>query len=151
MRWSPAATDAAIITPSPIGGDGTSQAIRSDLTQWPVQLHLVPADAPFFKGRELVVLSTCSPIASADMHWRFIRGRGVVVACPKLDRTEKYVDKLAAILSEPSIPAVVVTRMAVPCCGGLTAMVKQAVAKTGRSDLKFSEVIIELDGTIQSA
>ncbi len=98
----------------------------------------------------MVVLSTCSPIASADAHWRFIRGRGVVVACPKLDRTEKYVDKLAAILSEPSIPAVIVVRMAVPCCGGLTVMVKQAVAKTGRSDLKLSEVIVGLDGAIQS-
>lgn len=150
MRWSPAATDAQVVNPTPIGGGGIGQAIRSDLTQWPVQLHLVPVDAPFFKGRELVVLSTCSPIASADMHWRFIRGRGVVVACPKLDRTEGYVDKLAAILSEPSIPAVVVVRMAVPCCGGLTVMVRQAVAKTGRSDLKLSEVIIGLDGAIQS-
>lgn len=150
IRWSPAATDAAIITPSPIGGGSTGQAIRSDLTQWPVQLHLVPADAPFFKGRELVVLSTCSPIASADAHWRFIRGRGIVVACPKLDRTEGYADKLAAILSETSIPAAVVVRMAVPCCGGLTTMVKQAVAKTGRSDLKLSEVIVGLDGAIQS-
>ncbi|MDP2990803.1 MAG: 4Fe-4S binding protein, partial [Kiritimatiellota bacterium] len=70
MRWSPAATGAAIITPTPIGESGIGQAIRSDLTQWPVQLHLVPADAPFFKGHELVVLSTCSPVASADAHWR---------------------------------------------------------------------------------
>jgi NAD-dependent dihydropyrimidine dehydrogenase PreA subunit len=66
--------------------------IGSDLDQWPVQIHLVQPGAPFFKNRELVVLSTCSPVASADIHWRFVRGRAVVVGCPKLDRTDPYVE-----------------------------------------------------------
>ena len=125
------------------------QVIKSDLQQWPVQLHLVSPGAPFFVNKELVVVSTCAPIASADTHWRYIRGRGVVVACPKLDRTEPYVGKLAAILQDKTIPKVIVLRMEVPCCGGLTQIVEQAVAESGRTDLIFEEVTIGVDGTIK--
>ncbi|MCF7838848.1 MAG: hypothetical protein K9N49_09490, partial [Candidatus Marinimicrobia bacterium] len=116
----------------------------------PVQLHLVAPQAPFFDNRELVVMSTCGPLASPDVHWRFLRGRGVVVACPKLDRTEPYVAKLAAILSNPTIPKVIVARMAVPCCGGLSQFVRAAVAQSGRADLHATEVIIELEGGIRA-
>jgi hypothetical protein len=125
-----------------------SQAIRSELEQWPVQIHLVRPDAPYFKNRELVVLSTCSPVASADIHWRFIRGRSVVVGCPKLDNTDGYAEKLGAILSEPTIPKVIVVRMEVPCCGGLTAITRQAVELSGRKDLEFQEVFVDLSGNI---
>lgn len=121
---------------------------ESDLNQWPVQIHLVQPGAPFFKDRELVVLSTCSPIASADVHWRFIRGRAVVVGCPKLDRTEGYVEKLAEILKEPSIPKVTIVRMEVPCCGGLTAIVEEAVKLSGRDDLDLEEVTVAVDGDV---
>ena len=126
-----------------------TQAIRADLEQWPVQIHLVQPGAPFFKNRELVVLSTCAPVASADVHWRFIRGRGVVVGCPKLDDTEGYAEKLGAILSEPSIPKVLVVRMDVPCCGGLTAIVKEAVGLSGRTDLQTEEVVVGLQGEVK--
>jgi ferredoxin len=127
-----------------------SQAIRSELNQWPVQLHLVQPGMDCFKNKELVVLSTCSPIASADVHWRFMRGRSVVVGCPKLDRTEGYIEKLAAILSEKSIPKVIVLRMEVPCCGGLTMIARQAVEQCGRSNLAFEEVIVGVQGDIGS-
>jgi NAD-dependent dihydropyrimidine dehydrogenase PreA subunit len=129
-------------------GAGPARVIPSELDQWPIQLHLVQAGAPFFRNRELVVLSTCSPIASADVHWRFVRGRGVVVACPKLDRTEGYVEKLAGILAEPTIPRVLVVRMEVPCCGGLTSIVRRAVQETGRSDLVAEEVTVSLGGEV---
>ena len=145
MRFSP--EKAKPVSQSP-GGQGPRQAIPSELQQWPVQIHLVQPNAPYFKGRELVVLSTCSPIASADIHWRFIRGRAVVVGCPKLDQTEGYVEKLAAILSEPSIPKVIVVRMEVPCCGGLTSIVSSAVRASGRSDLQVEEVTVGLNGDI---
>jgi len=132
----------------PHTGTGPKQALRSELNQWPVQLHLVRPNAPFFKGKELVIMSTCAPLASADVHWRFLRGRALVVACPKLDRTDGYVEKLAAILSEPSLPQVVVVRMEVPCCSGLTAMAQEARARCGRSDLKVEEVVVGLNGDI---
>jgi Fe-S-cluster-containing hydrogenase component 2 len=136
---APTATDAGL----------PGQVIKSDLQQWPVQLHLVSPGAPFFMNKELVVLSTCGPIASADAHWRYIRGRGVVVACPKLDKTEPYIGKLAAVLQDKTIPKVICLRMEVPCCGGLTHIVEQAIAESGRTDLVFEEVIVGVDGTIR--
>jgi len=123
-------------------------AIKSDLEQWPVQLHLVRPDAEFFKGRELVLLSTCSPVASVDIHWRFIRGRGVAVGCPKLDDTDGYAEKMGMILSEPTIPKVIVVRMEVPCCGGLTEILKEGIRLSGRKDLQAEEVTLSLSGEV---
>lgn len=125
-----------------------SKVNEPELDQWPVQIHLVQPGAPFFKNKELVVLSTCSPIASADVHWRFIRGRGVVVGCPKLDQTEGYAEKLGEILKDASIPKVIVVRMEVPCCGGLTSIVREAAELSGRTDLDFEEVTVRLDGSV---
>jgi len=122
--------------------------LSSDLAQWPVQLHLVPPKAPFFEGRELVIMSTCAPLASADVHWRFLRGRGVVVACPKLDRTESYVEKLSRIFESNTIPRVLVVRMTVPCCGGLTHMVHQAMSGCYK-EIPVKEVIVHVDGTVR--
>ena len=142
-------SDSRVPPPAAAGRAGLPPQVNpSELRQWPIQIHLVPPGAPFFKDRELVVMSTCAPLASADVHGRFLRGRSVVVGCPKLDRTEGYVDKLAAILSEPSIPRVLVVRMEVPCCGGLTNLVREAARNTGRGDLRVEEVRISLDGKV---
>ena len=127
----------------------SGQVIPSELNQWPTQLHLVPVEAPFFKNRELVVLSTCSPSASPDVNWRFIRGRAIAIACPKLDRTEGYVEKLTGILKANGIPKVIIVRMEVPCCGGLTMMVKEAARRSGRTDLVVEEATIGLDGELR--
>jgi NAD-dependent dihydropyrimidine dehydrogenase PreA subunit len=126
----------------------SGQVIPAELNQWPTQLHLVPVEAPFFKNRELVVLSTCSPSASPDVNWRFIRGRAIAIACPKLDRTEGYVEKLAGILKSNGIPKVIVVRMEVPCCGGLTVMVQEAARRSGRTDLIVEEATIGLGGDL---
>lgn len=146
-------TPAFAVTAPVAGGDDGGPVpadpgtiIPPNLGQWPIMLHLVPPHAPFFKDRELCVLSTCSPVAMPDTQWRFVRGRGVVVACPKLDRTEGYVDKLTAILGEPSIPRVLVVRMEVPCCSGLVAMTVQAARQCGRRDLQVVEATVGVDG-----
>lgn len=130
--------------------EGPGKVIPSDLEQWPVQLHLVPTRAPFYQNRELVVLSTCAPVASADVHWRFLRGRAVVVACPKLDRTDPYVEKLAAILRENTVTRVLVVRMTVPCCGGLSHIVRTAAALAG-TGVPVEEIRVDLDGTVLGA
>jgi ferredoxin len=127
----------------------SGQVTPSELNQWPTQLHLVPPVAPFFKNRELVVLSTCSPSASPDVNWRFIRGRAIAIACPKLDRTEGYVEKLTEILKSNGIPKVIIVRMEVPCCGGLTMIVKEAARQSGRADLIVEEAVIGLDGELR--
>lgn len=143
-------TESSKVAESKVEGHGISgQVIRSELNQWPTQLHLVPVKAPFFKDRELVVLSTCSPSASPDVNWRFIRGRAIAIACPKLDRTEGYVEKLTGILSSNGIPKVIIVRMEVPCCGGLTMMVKEAARRSGRTDLIVEEAVIGLDGELR--
>jgi len=139
------ATEAS--TPVPTTGKLiTEQVIRSDLTQWPVQLHLVQPTSPFFDGKELVILSTCSPVASPDVHWRFVRGRSVVVACPKLDKTEGYIEKLAGIFAQNNIPKILIIRMTVPCCGGLSMIVRKANNLSGKTNLIIEEVTIDING-----
>lgn len=139
----------AAAAPAPTASDGAPAKVnQSELAQWPVQLHLVQPGMPFFQNKELVVLSTCAPVASADVHWRFLRGRSVVVACPKLDKTEPYTDKLAGILGDTTIPKVIIVRMQVPCCGGLTHTVAEAVARSGRTDLIVEETVVALDGSV---
>ncbi|MCK5073184.1 MAG: hypothetical protein KAQ98_07125 [Bacteriovoracaceae bacterium] len=122
----------------------------AELGQWPVQLHLVNPSAPFFKDKELVIMSTCSPVACADIHWKYIRGRSVVVACPKLDRTETYVEKLTEIFNREDIPKIIVLRMTVPCCGGLTHMADLAKKACRRTNIAIEEHILDLEGKLDS-
>jgi NAD-dependent dihydropyrimidine dehydrogenase PreA subunit len=148
MRMMQPGTPAVAPTPS---GSGLPPKVNpSELAQWPVQIHLVSPHAPYFKGKELVIMNTCGGLASADIHWRFLRGRSVVVGCPKLDNTESYAEKIGEILAEPSIPKALVVRMEVPCCGGLTAIAQDAVRLSGRSDLKLEEVTLSLSGEVIS-
>jgi NAD-dependent dihydropyrimidine dehydrogenase PreA subunit len=135
-----------------IHSDGLpAKVLTPELNQWPVQLHLVSPQAPYLSGRELVLLSTCSPIASADVHWRFIRGRSVVVACPKLDNTAPYAAKLADILASNDIPRLIVVTMEVPCCRGLNMIVNEAIGMLSserRKKLELEECVVSLDGAI---
>jgi ferredoxin len=135
--------------PQPTAGSMPAQVNPSELTQWPIQIHLVPPSAPFFQDRELIIMNTCGPLASADVHWRYLRGRGVVVGCPKLDNTGPYAEKLGQILQMNNIPKVTVVRMEVPCCGGLTAITEQAVQISGRTDIEMQEDILGVDGALR--
>ncbi len=133
----------------PVAQNTTGEVMQSELAQWPVQIHLVPPTAPYFKNKELVVMSTCGPLASADVHWLYLRGRSVVVGCPKLDDTRPYASKLGTILKENGIPKVIVARMEVPCCGGLTMIVQHAVELSGRDDIVVEENVIGIDGSVR--
>jgi ferredoxin len=131
------------------GCPGSRMSSAPGVTQWPIQLHLIPPQAPFFRGKELVVLNTCGAVASRNLHETVLDGRSVVVGCPKLDDTRPYAAKLAAILSDPTIPRAIVVRMEVPCCGGLTALTRMAAGATGRSDLEVAEVVLGVDGKVR--
>lgn len=135
--------------------DLTSQSFptvfKSEITQWSLQLHLIQPQSPFLHERELVLLSTCSSVTSPDVHWRFVRGRAVAIACPKLDRTEGYIEKLADILRLNNIPKLIILRMEVPCCSGLIAIVKNALKEAGEIDTIVEEVVMNLDGEIISS
>ena len=127
---------------------GPKQAIPSELAQWPVQLQLVNPQASFFEGKEVVLMSPCSPVASADLHWRFIRGRALVLACPKLDNTTGYVRKLSEIIDCWQPPVLIVLRMEVPCCAGLTRFASEAVAASRYPATSLREVIVGVNGDI---
>lgn len=116
------------------------------LSQWPVQIKLVPVTAPFFKDADLLIAATCSAFAYGAFHEHFIKGRVTLVGCPKLDGVD-YADKLSQIFASNDIKSIRLARMQVPCCGGLESAVKRAVAASGK-DIPVSVSIISSDGRI---
>jgi len=119
--------------------------IASELRQWPTQLHLVPPSAPYLQNAHLLIAADCAPFAYAEFHRDFIKGKVLVNACPKLDDTSPYVDKLAAMISQNDIQSVTVTIMEVPCCRGLAMFAQQAIAQSGK-DVPLEVVVIGVDG-----
>ena len=118
----------------------------SRLTQWPVQLRLVPVDASFLDGADILVAADCAAYAYGAFHERFLRGRVALVGCPKLDPVD-YADKLTAIFRRHDVRSVTVTRMEVPCCGGIERAVRTAAAACGK-DLPVEVVTLSTDGRI---
>lgn len=118
----------------------------SQLQQWPVQIRLVPVEAPFFQGADLLVAADCTAYAYAEFHKEFIRGRVTLVGCPKLDSVD-YAEKLTEILRNNEIRSVTVVRMEVPCCGGMENAVKRALQTSGKL-LPWQVVTISTDGKI---
>ncbi len=102
------------------------QGLVSELRQWPVQIKLAPVNAPFFENADLLIAADCTAYAFGDFHDRFMRGRITLIGCPKLDEGD-YTEKLAAIFERNSIRSVTVTRMEVPCCGGIVRAVEEAL------------------------
>ncbi|HEX9050636.1 MAG TPA: ferredoxin [Anaeromyxobacter sp.] len=121
---------------------------ESRLGQWPVQLHLVPDRAAFFEDADLLVAADCVPFAYARFHDDLLAGKALVVGCPKLDDVRAYVEKLGRIFSSNPIRSVTVVRMEVPCCGGITAAARHALAAAGK-DLPFRDLVVGVDGTIR--
>ncbi|MBE6526635.1 MAG: ferredoxin [Thermoplasmata archaeon] len=127
--------------------EGPSGPVPGRLSQWPVQLRLVPSSAPFFDGSDLLVAADCSAYAFGDFHERFIKGRAVLVGCPKLDPPECW-SKMADILSMHDIRSVTVTRMEVPCCSALVRTVTEAVKASGK-DIPVKVCTITAEGGLK--
>ena len=121
-------------------------AVPSELRQWPVQIKLVPVNAPFFDGAKLLIAADCTAYAYGNFHQEFIRGHVTLIGCPKLDAVD-YSEKLAQIIAQNDIRSITVTRMEVPCCGGIEHAVKQALAKSGKL-IPWQVVTISADGRI---
>jgi hypothetical protein len=119
--------------------------IESELRQWPTQLRLVPPSAPWLKNADLLIAADCTPFAYAEFHRDFIKDRVLVNACPKLDETSDYVEKLAEIISENDLKSLTVAIMEVPCCRGLAMMAEQAIAKSGK-DIQMELAVIGVNG-----
>ncbi len=123
--------------------DVTSRPSR--LAQWPIQLHLVPPTAPFFQNADVLLAADCVPFAYADFQEELLKGKALAIACPKLDNTEPYVEKLTAMITQSNIKSLTVAHMEVPCCNGLVMMARQALANSGR-DIPFATVCIGISG-----
>lgn len=118
----------------------------SELRQWPVQIKLVPVQAPFFEGAQLLIAADCAAYAYAAMHEDFIKGKVTLIGCPKLDSID-YSEKLTQIIALNGIKSVTVVRMEVPCCGGLQVMTETALKNSGRF-IPLQVVTITRDGRI---
>ena len=125
--------------------DTTTARAASELRQWPVQLHLVPPTAPYFKNADILVSADCVAFALGSFHSDLLKGKSLAIACPKLDDTGAYVEKLATIFRESEVQSVTVAIMEVPCCRGLDVMVKQALMQSGRQ-IPLETVIVGVDG-----
>ncbi|OGV49213.1 MAG: hypothetical protein A2017_06005 [Lentisphaerae bacterium GWF2_44_16] len=119
----------------------------SELTQWPVQLHLVPVNAPYWDGAELLLSADCVPFAYAGFHSELLKGKKVINACPKLDDTAPYLGKLTAILKENNIKSVTVAHMEVPCCSGIVRLAENALENCGRK-IPFHTIKIGINGKV---
>jgi Fe-S-cluster-containing hydrogenase component 2 len=117
----------------------------SALAHWPVQIRLVPATAPFLQGADLLVAADCTPVAYAGFHDDLLRGKTVLLGCPKFDDAEAYIDKFASIFATAGIKSVTVAVMEVPCCQGLPVIVRRAMAKAGK-EIPLSVVVISTRG-----
>lgn len=130
----------------PQGREESAIPIASRLRNWPVQLRLVPVDAPYFQGADLLLAADCAPFALADFHHRLLDGKVLIIGCPKLDDAAYYTEKLAQILIANDIKSLSVVHMEVPCCFGLVELAKRAVEKSGKSvDLRTIKVGIRGD------
>lgn len=143
-------------TPSAAGGAAEPKAAElgaaagrmpSELGQWPVQLALVSPTASYFKGAGLLVAADCVPFAYAGFHQDFLRGRAVVIGCPKLDDSGYYVEKLSELIRRNDLRSLTVVHMEVPCCFGLSRIVDEALARSGKS-LPVDDVTIGIQGEV---
>ncbi|WP_337786511.1 ATP-binding protein [Dysosmobacter sp.] len=122
-------------------------APASRLMQWPVQIKLLPVQAPFYQGARLLIAADCTAFSRADFHERFMKGRITLIGCPKLDEGD-YAEKLTEIIRCNDIREVTIVRMEVPCCGGLQRAAETALRESGKF-LPWQVVTLGRDGTIQ--
>ena len=121
---------------------------QSHLAQWPVQLHLVSTTAPYFQGADLLITADCVPVAYAGYHEDFLKGKAVVMGCPKLDDNNFYTQKLTELFSKSDIKSVTVLKMEVPCCGGIGMAARQALAASGKQ-VPYEEITIGIRGQVK--
>lgn len=133
------------------GDQAASYKIPSSLSNWPVQIALVPATAPFLRGADLLVVADCVGIAYPNVHTNLLPGKVVLMGCPKLDNAEMYVQKFVEIFKTAGIKSVTTVMMEVPCCSGLLMILKKALSDAGKR-IPLEEVVVGIRGeTVEAA
>jgi len=139
--------DQAEVSEAPTAGSGNMD-LPSELKQWPVQLHLLNPQASYFRDADVVLTADCVPFAMGNFHARFLKGKSLAIACPKLDTNkEAYVEKLSSMIADSRINSLSVIMMEVPCCGGLLAMAETARKQAGR-DVPIKRSIVGIKGDV---
>jgi len=119
--------------------------IASELRQWPVQLHLVPPAAPYFKNADILIVADCVPFVYPNFHQDLLKGKAIAVGCPKLDDVRAYLDKITQIIIAARPKSISVAYMEVPCCTGLVQIAGQAIKNSGL-DIPFEAILITIKG-----
>jgi hypothetical protein len=132
------------IKPAPV-----ADATDARLTQWPIQIKLIGTVAPFLQNADLLVAADCTAFATPGFHEKFLPGKKVLIGCPKLDNSMQYAEKFAEIFSNNSIAKLTCLRMEVPCCGGMTAILKEAIKRSGKN-IPMTETIVGVKGDLLS-
>lgn len=128
----------------------SNERSASELSQWPVQLHLVSPLAPYFEGSDLLLSADCVAYAAGDFHAKHLKGKSLAIACPKLDDgQDAYVEKLSMLIDEAKINTITVMIMQVPCCRGLLSIVNEAKKRASR-DVPTKLAVVGLQGQIIS-
>jgi Fe-S-cluster-containing hydrogenase component 2 len=120
---------------------------QSSLSHWPVQITLVPANAPFLQGADLLVAADCTAFAYPRFHEDFLKGKSLLVGCPKLDDAQAYVQKFAEIFTKADIRSITVLVMEVPCCQGLPVILQKGMSAAGKS-IPMEKVVINSRGEV---
>jgi ferredoxin len=120
----------------------------SALSHWPVQIKLVPPQAPFLKGADLLVVADCTPLAYPDFHRDFLKGKVVMMGCPKFDDVQEYIQKFTDIFNTAGIKSITTAIMEVPCCAGLPFIVKKALDASGKK-IPMKEWVITVRGQVK--
>lgn len=128
-------------------GDETDPVQKSKLRQWPVQITLVPNNAPYFEDADLLISADCVPFAYPNFHGNLLKGKILLVGCPKLDDSDFYEKKLSQIFLENGIKSVTCVHMEVPCCSGLVHITKNALSKSGKN-IPFREITVGIKGDL---
>lgn len=117
------------------------------LSHWPIQIKLIGTVAPFLNNADILVAADCTAFASRDFHGKFLVGRKVLIGCPKLDDAMYYVEKFTEIFKNIPVNSVNCLRMEVPCCGGMTAVLKEAIIRSGK-EIPLTETVIGVKGDL---
>ena len=144
-REAPAYNEAAVLAAKKAQSAPAAE-VPSQLQNWPVQIKLAPVCSPIFDGADLLIAADCTAYAYGNFHSRFMQGKVVLIGCPKLDGVQ-YADKLTEIFRQNAIRSITVTRMTVPCCGGLPYAVQLALEQCGKK-IPLHIVTISPDGRV---
>ncbi|HPU85228.1 MAG TPA: 4Fe-4S binding protein [Candidatus Latescibacteria bacterium] len=129
---------------APVSGE-TVTGLPTQLRQWPVQITLVPPHAPFLNGCDLLIAADCVPFAYPDFHQELLKGKVLLVGCPKLDDVRPYEEKLTQIFAQNEVKSITYARMEVPCCGGFVPVIRRALAASGK-EIPFQDIVIGIRG-----